>query len=538
MRKEFLYIGFLLFFTTLEIYPQINIGEINKELIDNYLITRTYTGESSTNYLTDIEMFDGLGYPIQKISKKVTPTKKDLISVNEYDIFRRESQTWIPIYINKVNVSLKQMKNISYAQNKDISPYYKPVYEASPLNRILQQYSPGEDWHARGKSIKMAYLCNVFEDSFLNCILYNVDCTTKNPTLKNIENYSSGQLYVTRSEDENENISYEFKNKLDQVVLTRQINGGVNHDTYYVYDDFGNLCFVLPPRIQDEGISQDKLDELAYQYRYDYRNRCVWKKLPDCEPIYYVYDKADQLIYMQDGEQRNRQEWLFSIPDAFGRPVLSGVSQQPIEISDKVIKAEYTGGSSNKGYEIKADNVTISFPSQSFLTVNYYDNYNFLAKNGFPNQAYDNEKESTGYGKRYDEGKGYEAKGQLTGTITALFGSTSEGGNFIYSTMYYDTRARLIQSHSTNHLGGYEIEYLAYNFTGQPIKRLYVHTDKKQKSTLEEYAYTYDHAGRLIQTKHKIDDLPWMVLSKNKYDELGRLLIKTIGENQLVNTNP
>lgn len=51
------------------------------------------------------------------------------------------------------------------------------------------------------------------------------------------------------------------------------------------HDNRDNLCFVLPPRIRDEGISQDKLDALAYCYRYDSRDRCVWRKLPGCDAV-------------------------------------------------------------------------------------------------------------------------------------------------------------------------------------------------------------------------------------------------------------
>ena len=82
----------------------------------------------------------------------------------------------------------------------------------------------------------------------------------------------------------------------DVWLLQRWVIGSDNHDTYYVYDNRGNLRFVLPPRIRDEGISQDKLDALAYCYRYDSRDRCVWRKLPGCDAVRYVYDKADRLI--------------------------------------------------------------------------------------------------------------------------------------------------------------------------------------------------------------------------------------------------
>ncbi|MDR3061873.1 MAG: hypothetical protein LBU57_07150, partial [Dysgonamonadaceae bacterium] len=57
---------------------------------------------------------------------------------------------------------------------------------------------------------------------------------------------ASGQLYVTKTTDENNHVTYEFRDKLDRVLLQRQISGTGSdrcHDTYFVYDDFGNLSF-------------------------------------------------------------------------------------------------------------------------------------------------------------------------------------------------------------------------------------------------------------------------------------------------------
>ena len=39
-----------------------------------------------------------------------------------------------------------------------------------------------------------------------------------------------------------------FTDKLGQVVLERVMNGSAMNDTFYVYDDFGNLRYVLPRR--------------------------------------------------------------------------------------------------------------------------------------------------------------------------------------------------------------------------------------------------------------------------------------------------
>lgn len=495
----------------------------------NYIRTRTYTTENGDAYLDAIQYFDGLGRPHQMVQVRISPLKQDLVSIQEYDTFGRDSSAWLPGLSpgDGAFIDFETVKASAILLNADQSPYSKPVYEASPLNSVLEQYAPGKDWHTKGKSVKITYNSNMWDYYQLNCVMYKVGGTRQAPTLSKSWNYPSNELYIKVTENENGNSSYEFKDKLGQVVLTRQIiQNGEYSDTYYVYDDSGNLCFVLPPRIQDEGISKITLDELAFQYKYDYRNRCIWKRLPGCEPIYYVYDKADRLIFTQDGEQRIKNEWTFSIPDAFGRIALAGVCVDTISVSNKLIKAEFKNNGAYKGYNILVDNSITNLTNNTILSVNYYDNYNYRGlSGGIPNDANTAYNLETDYGVRYDEGKGYEAKGQLTGTMTAQYlpdGTVSP--TYLYSVMYYDNRGRLIQTKSNNHLaGGIEKEYIAYNFTGQPTQRKHVHSAAGKTTQTEVYAYTYDHAGRLLATTHQLNGAEIVTLVENAYDELGRL---------------
>ena len=114
---------------------------------------------------------------------------------------------------------------------------------------MVQQYGPGVAWHS-GHSVTTEYLVNT-TISPLNCINYSVNSSG---SLVNNGNYASSRLYVTKTIDEDDNIGYVFIDKLERVVLTRQMKDNVPHDTYYVYDDYGNLSFVLQPMYQDNKI--------------------------------------------------------------------------------------------------------------------------------------------------------------------------------------------------------------------------------------------------------------------------------------------
>jgi RHS repeat-associated protein len=515
-------------------------------------IAESAISDNAVNEMINVTYFDGLGRPVQTIQHGISPSFKDLVILQEYDGLGRESNTWLPALISGNNgayVNPATIKtNAVISNGNDRKPYSMPEYEAAPLNRTIKQYGPGADWQNNSKAVKTAYRSNLAGDATLNCVLYKAGGTNQAPTLTTNNNYTTGALYVTKVADEDGNTSYEFKDKLGQVVLTRQIENNVNHDTYYVYNDFGLQCYVLPPKIQDEGITQAKLDELAYQYKYDHRNRCIAKKLPGCDWIYYVYDKADRLIFTQDGEQYNKspREWTFTIPDVFGRIVLTGVCKDTISVSNKVVKGVFSTTGSYKSYSIHVDGTAKTFVSTPvILSANYYDNYDFLGYNGIPNTAdtqYTTESGyGTWYGTDYTEANKYKNKGMLTGTLTAQMNPDGTiAPTYLYSVMYYDDRARLIQTKGNNHLAGTEKEYIAYNFLGQPVKRKHVHQVPGKNTQYEIYAYSYDHAGRLLKTIHQLLDgttvKPVTTLAENTYDELGRLKTNKKGGNDNLNT--
>ena len=521
----------------------------------NYIQTKTYTADDGSRYMEALQYFDGLGRPVQTVQRGGTPQAADLVTYQEYDPFGREDRSWLPAvatgnngaYMPLANYKASAMatyRSTTYNTASDSVAYSRPVYEASPLNRVLEQYAPGADWHKNGKGVKTEYLTNgtgADDNGALSCRKYSVvgsELTTKLTYSGGV--YDPAQLYVTRTTDENGNKVYEFKDKLGQILLTRSINvladKTIQHlNTLYVYDDFGNLCYVIPPegfdKIKDYSDNSTEMKQYAYLYKYDSRNRCILKRLPGCEPIYYVYDKADRLIFTQDGEQRAKQptpEWIFNKYDAFGRLVISGIyrtasTHEAMRTTYSTMLFTETPGSGNFGYSWTT---LANIPVDDVLLINYYDDYEAMLKtNSYYKTNLDYNTES-GYGIRHSS-----AKGSLVGTRVKLMGSDGKSNNTlegqIATAMYYDTRGRLIQTKSTNHLGGLEKEYIAYNFTGQPTKKKHVHSATGKNTQTEVYTYTYDHAGRLLTTTHQLTDgttaRQQVTLADNTYDELGRL---------------
>ncbi len=512
-------------------------GLFSQSSTQNYVLTRTMTSADGNKYQDVIQYVDGLGRHTQTVQKGVTPLKKDLVVLQEYDSYGRPLNQWLPGYGtgngNYTDPSTLKT-SVMTLNGGDTSPYSKVMYENSPLNRITQEFGPGMAWHQGSKSVKKEYLTN--NSTTCLCLRYSIN----ENNIQNVGNFADGELNVLKITDEDGNQSFEFKNKLGQILLTRQMNGSVPHNTYYIYDNQGNLACVLPPKLADvlsnEGvwaITSSDMDQLAYLYKYDNFNQCVGKKLPGADWIYYIYDKNNQLIFCQDGQLRLSGEWLYTFPDSLGRTVLSGICQGvkkkgvtlPLinsSFTDAFVRAVYRESGIYNRYSVMFNADTLLLTPNRILTTNYYDNYNYQNRNGkFSLLSYAVPGDvDAAFNTRFLLSSD-PARSLLTGAIVSDIDTVSK---VVCSAMYYDYRGCIIQNRSTNHLGGTETEYFEYNFMGKPEKRLYVHVKSGTLNPVKElYIYHYDHAGRIDTCTHQLSDGIPVKIAVNTYDELGRL---------------
>lgn len=502
----------------------------------NYIITKSATKELTNpdeltlqNSLQGIQYFDGLGRPTISVQTAATPSAKDLAAYIEYDNYGREYRQWLPIPTANNDGSFVNFNDFQTEANNYYSeegkPYTEVTYENSPLNRIFEQRNPGNSWHQHSEKIDYSTNSN-------NEVKYYRISTTDN--LEKSGYYLENSLYKTITKDEDGNSMTEYKDKQGQVVMTRQ---STDHDTYYIYDDFGLLRYVLPPLAADglstNGIYADSYDILkkyAYIYKYDGRGRQIIKHLPGCDPIYMVYDKADRLLFTQDGNQRQTSlfyNWTLYKYDIQGRMIysyqinLDESHEELIEYAKDRVITEYFNPDAD--YRAKDTGYTKGYwhaGSSELLTVNYYDNYDdymdLLPENLQSELIY---RDKEGYGKRYPN-----AKDMLTATKSYLLdGST----NYLITCFYYDYMGRLIQTRATNHLGGYDNTYNEYDFAGNILQSYKEHSVAESDELFtEHYSYKYDHTGRLTDTQYSRNNANPVSLAKQQYDETGRLVNK------------
>lgn len=106
-------------------------------------------------------------------------------------------------------------------------------------------------------------------------------------------------------------------------------------------------------------------------------------------------------------------------------------------------------------------------------------------------------------------------------------GNLRKQGQWLFS-QYYGKKGRVVQSHSSNLLGGWEHTYSSYTYAGSLQQTKHVHTTNGKQDVVEEYDYAYDHVGRLVKTTYCVNGSDKRELSVVDYDNYGRILLENI----------
>jgi RHS repeat-associated protein len=589
--------------TTTQNYVRTRIA--NKAIATNTKLDLLSTNKDSVQ--TTIQYVDGLGRSLQTVQRQASPTAKDIVQPFTYDQFGRESLKYLPyapsttadasyrtdalstgagvaLFYNPSGNPATTVTQQSNGVPNTAFPLAQTAFEASPLNRVIEQGSAGTAWQlgttpgaaSNSHSVRVVITTNdqttfgsgvTGNNGSRQVALYTAAINSnQSRTLGRSGNnatYSSNQLFVTITRNENWqpsdgcfNTTEEYKDKEGHLLLKRTYNIKVTGttatpikaaemlSTYYVYDDLGNLCFVLPPGASPDAIAaitQVTLDYRCYQYRYDTRNRLVQKKIPGKGWEYTIYNKADQPVAAQDSVQRMKvpQEWTITKYDAMGRTVLTGIYQygSTAGVDNHVAVQGFADVQSalwetpigtGNGY------TTNTWPATwaTTLSLNYYDSYTGIP--GLPGN-YDLHTLS-GYSKR--------TTGLLTASKTLVLNTT---GDYLWSVPYYDDDGKVIKAFNQHYIGGasalnsynYNVDTTAYNFLKLPTMVKRSHYLKNAGGTAgvltltaTDY-YSYDHMGRKLGTSHQMRDgnnasQATILLARSDYNEVGQLKLKRL----------
>jgi RHS repeat-associated protein len=544
--------------------PRPGITQNRNFVVENVVLRRGIKDDAGLSLPVEdlnqtITYLDDLGRPVQKVVTQGSPDKKDLVSYMVYDELGRTPKAFLP-YASTDNTGLfKDNAVTAQAQfyqtlKGDAVAYAETRFESSPLNRVLEQGAPGAAWQlAGGHTIKNAWRTNGIEE--IRYWQYDEATGRANGQTFYTHEKGLGELMVTEMLDEHNYRTLEFKDWEGRVVC-KQVQENTAATTYlvtyYVYDDYGQLRYTLPPEavarlntelttayLIDPSVDGGFIGRWLFTYQYDNQGRVTEKRTPGVEPLYMVYNQQDQLVLTQDGRQRKPYtsngityaagQWNFTKYDVYGRTVMTGLYQHGSVVSQAEMQALLN---SETVFEEIRDGSTLGYTSnRTFpranitpLQVSYYDNYNYPGVHAFvPGPC----SGSFTYFTRLE--------GKPTGSRVKMLQSTEQ---WLVSTPYYDKYGHVIEVIADTHLkngavNSTDIAFTCYDaVTGDVLLSEVRHANPQAlgaKARTVRTRSTLDHAGRVKATYQQIDKGAEERLAAFRYNEAGELVTKQVG---------
>lgn len=375
------------------------------------------------------DYYDAFGRPQMSVRKQASPLGNDMVTPHLYNSLGNEQYRFLPFVSNvaqsgdvtnngKFKTDVYMQQELFYNSQLQNQPneiwqangtgplpaytyaYQETDYEASPLNRVLDTYAPGVSWvgtlgQTGGHNNQTEALVNTAAD---NVQMWSINAAQGSiPTSSGA--YAAGTLHKSIAIDEQGHQVITYTDLYGQQILKKIQNtatadngSGSNHPgwlcTYSVYDDNGNLRFVIPPDMVAQiygswSISQTLADELCYRFEYDALNRKVIEKDPGTPTgsggeVWMVYDVRNRLVMRQDGNMRaglasqsGVSQWMVYVYDALDRQVLTGTINSSNSLSTMQQQVTAQTGSNSSGTLSGAapptiqGNLTLSLPSMT-----------------------------------------------------------------------------------------------------------------------------------------------------------------------------
>lgn len=469
----------------------------------NYVVSKSYLDETASGYTTSVQYFDGLGRKTQLASNASQPDGKFIYTYTQYDRNGRDSVAWLPrTGGSSPNYIRNFVSGTTAPYGLNDYPFSCTTYDA--MSRPTESTTPGYEWHEQDKTKRYTYGTNTRDQVYVKKY---IALSSSDEIITDNGSYDYATLFSEEYADEDGYTTVKYKDHRGNLILERH----QNLNTYYIYDLYDNLRFVLTPRCT--AIDTASLHQYAYIYKYDNLNRCIEKKLPSCASTTYDYDFADRVVFTQDGLLEEKGLYRITLYDHLGRLVLQGTTA---EKDNRFLVSSVVSFSDNQGYRNTGYDLPFSPVADIDIEiVNYYDSYEFIGKwTSLANSSY--------YYDSHLADNTY-AVGSLTGQMVA----TSDG-HMLYNTFYYDQKGRVIdERHSTLYDKMYKV-ISEYSFTDKPTRITKVIPTNQLIGAREcalTTSYTYNPNNDQLQTTSIQcgDNGTSHVVSSLTYDDLGRI---------------
>jgi RHS repeat-associated protein len=492
---------------------------------------------------------DGLSRNSQVVMRRMSPNEQDFIQFSVYDNTGRQPVQYLPYapggtegnYHHDPTTEQADFYFKSPKLMHTAYPFSETRFDNSPSDLITEASFPGEAWKMK-------------PDGSGNTVITTYGFNTANEVRKwhisgdHVETtdfYPANELTKTTMNGENRHLPQGdkqvigYSDKSGKTILKKEIlSSSQALLTYYVYDDFGQLRFIIPAKASalipasgswSSASVQTEPTDLIFSYLYDSKHRVIEKKTPGKAEEYFAYDQLDRIKTWQDGNLRENHQWYYYEYDVLGRVVVEGILNNNNDpLPDMQVHLD---GLTSLPYEERSDtsedryfhqcypSIGVSGQSPTKYRLYYYDEYpSFLGNNYSFHQNDD-----------FPEPVSSLTKGKLVVSKTRILQSSEK---WLMDVLYYDKNGRIIQKVSDNPLGGIDVVFLAYDFDGKLNRCLTEHNYVGPSGYTQhwvQYRYDYDNAGRIINTFQRVDNSEEEINYSNcKYNEAGQLVQKNL----------
>ena len=491
-------------FATLMSLWRVSAQDITPAVTENWTVHTVYTGATGNSLATDITYYNGLGLKEQHIQVGASMSGRSIVKPFRYDSALREAYDYVAYETNRSTYDLQTnaMTNLEeYCHNtfNEYRPFSYTRFEAHPEGRPIRVIAPGYAYYYSQRNPTIEYGTNTSSE-------VRIISSDSAGALVIGGSYAAGTLKKETVKDEDGRTVITFKDKIGNIILERQEAG----DTYYVYDNYFRLCYVMPPKASSNITSPATHSyESAfckvncYSYRYDDRRRVVVKRLPQCGEEYIVYDDCDRVIGRQSATDRENGVWWTSAYDSQGRLYRESSINSSKTREEFQNSPETTSGNVYNAYYYYDTYPTSMSDDLGFISVNNVVSSSDMVQN---------------------------TNGLMTYKLVRdPYPSTGFPPKFHYTAFYYDYLGRMIQSVEKDPDGHIHRLSCNYDFTGNVTVSV-----EEMAGVTKKTECTYDERGRLKVEKTYVNGTLLSDL-RYSYDIYGHITQRLENKNGLLN---
>jgi YD repeat-containing protein len=262
-----------------------------------------------------LNYFDGLGRDIQTRSNWGSGS---IVTGNIYDDIGRLFKVTKPFFsdgqdfvidpTSSANTYYSQIYPYYPEQISDVGnyAYYETGYSNAPLNRVIKSGAPGTSFHINSG----------------NEIIYDYSTNTTSE----VNPYQENTLFKLETKDENGNYSWEYKDKFENTVLTKQLVTEPDQYlmTQFEYNILDNLVSVKSPNYFNLPTGSVETDWIT-SYEYNSLSQVTQENSPDAGTVEYIYDKNGNTRFKKDENGQNEGHFIYYKYDSFSRIIEEGI---------------------------------------------------------------------------------------------------------------------------------------------------------------------------------------------------------------------